>query len=211
MADSVPSERTPSERAERAAADRGERTPPHNLDAERSVLGGILIRNDTYNHAAALIDGDDFYRDAHRRIFNAMVELNERGDAIDLITLKEALTRTGEIEDVGGVAYLARLLDGVPKATNVEHYATIVKEKSTLRALIASLQDSLQEAYAGAEDADEILDTAEKRVFEVADKRIRTGFIPIADLVQDSFDTLSKLQQHRGLVSGVPTAFTSLA
>ena len=107
MADSVPSERTPSERAERAAADRGERTPPHNLDAERSVLGGILIRNDTFNHAAALIDAGDFYRDAHRRIFDAMVELNERGDAIDLVTLKEELTRTGEIEDVGGAAYLA--------------------------------------------------------------------------------------------------------
>jgi len=210
MADSVPSERTPSERAERAAADRGERTPPHNLDAERSVLGGILIRNDTYNHAAALIDSGDFYRDAHRRIFDAMVELNERGDAIDLVTLKEALTRTGEIEDVGGVAYLARLVDGVPKATNVEHYATIVKEKSTLRALISRAQEILQEAYAGSEDAEEILDSAERRIFEVADKRIRTGFIPIADLVQESFDTLSKLQQHRGLVSGVPTGFTEL-
>jgi replicative DNA helicase len=215
MADPVPSERTVdrdtrSERAERAAADRGERTPPHNLDAERSVLGGIMIRNETFNHAAALIDAGDFYRDAHRRIFNAMVELNERGDAIDLITVKEVLTRSGEIEDVGGVAYLARLLDGVPKATNVEHYAEIVKEKSTLRSLISSLHDSLEEAYAGAEDADEILDGAEKRVFEVADKRIRTGFIPISDLVQDSFDTLSKLQQHRGLVSGVPTGFTEL-
>jgi replicative DNA helicase len=210
MADSVPSERTPSERAERAAADRGERTPPHNLDAERSVLGGILIRNETYNHAAAIIDSGDFYRDAHRRIFDAMVELNERGDAIDLITLKEALTRTQELEDVGGVAYLARLVDGVPRATNVEHYATIVKEKSTLRALITRAQEILQEAYAGAEDAEEILDSAERRIFEVADKRIRTGFVPIADLVQDSFDTLSKLQQHRGLVSGVPTGFTEL-
>ncbi len=98
----------------------------------------------------------------------------------------------------------------MPRATNVEHYAAIVKEKSTLRALITSAHDILQEAYAGAEDADEILDGAEKRIFEVADKRIRTGFIPIADLVQGSFDTLSKLQQHRGLVSGVPTGFTEL-
>src|SRR5262245_44222139 len=118
MADSVPSEHaanadrdTRGERAERAAADRGERTPPHNLDAERSVLGGILIRNDTYNHAASVIDAGDFYRDAHRRIFDAMVELNERGDAIDLVTLKEVLARRNELEDVGGVAYLARLVD----------------------------------------------------------------------------------------------------
>jgi replicative DNA helicase len=216
MADSAPSERTSSdrdtraERTERAAADRGDRTPPHNLDAERSVLGGILLRNDTFNHAAAVIDAGDFYRDAHRRIFEAMVELNERSDAIDLITVKEALTRTGEIDDVGGAAYIARLVDGVPKATNVEYYASIVKEKSTLRSLISGLHESLEEAYAGSEDADEILDGAEKRVFEVADKRIRSGFIPISDLVQESFDTLSKLQQHRGLVSGVPTGFTEL-
>ena len=144
MADSVPSERsvsdrdTRADRAERAGAERGDRTPPHNLDAERSVLGGILLRNDTFNHAAGVIDAGDFYRDAHRRIFESMVELNERGDAIDLITLKESLTRTGELEDVGGVGYIARLLDGVPRATNVEHYAAIVKEKSTLRSLITS-------------------------------------------------------------------------
>ncbi len=208
--ESASSDRTPSGRAERGASDRGERTPPHNLDAERSVLGGILLRNDTFNHAAAVIDSGDFYRDAHRRIFEQMVELNERGDAIDLVTLKEALTRTAELEDVGGVAYLARLVDGVPRATNVEHYANIVKEKSTLRSLIASAHDILQEAYAGADDADEILDGAERRIFEVADKRIRTGFVPLADLVQESFDTLSKLQQHRGLVSGVPTGFAVL-
>jgi replicative DNA helicase len=187
-----------------------ERTLPHNLDAERSVLGAILLRNDTFNHAAAVIDAGDFFRDAHRRIFNAMVELNERGDAIDLVTVKDLLTRTGELEDVGGVAYIARLVDGVPRATNVDHYARIVKEKSTLRALITSASEILQEAYAGAEDADEILDAAEKRIFEVADKRIRTGFVPISSLVQESFDTLSKLQQHRGLVSGVPTGFTEL-
>ncbi len=187
-----------------------ERTAPHNLEAERSVLGGILLRNDTYNHAAAIIDAGDFYRDAHRRIFNAMVELSERGDAIDLVTLKEALARSGELDEAGGVGYISRLVDGVPRTTNVEHYATIVKEKSTLRALITSASQILEEAYEAADDADEILDAAEKRIFEVADKRIRTGFVPLSALVQESFDTLSKLQQHRGLVSGVPTGFTEL-
>ncbi|HEY8549413.1 MAG TPA: replicative DNA helicase [Vicinamibacterales bacterium] len=187
-----------------------ERTLPHSLDAERSVLGAILLRNETFNHAAAIIDANDFFRDAHRRIFNAMVQLNERGDAIDLVTLKEALTRSGELDEVGGVAYIARLIDGVPRATNVEHYATIIKEKSTLRSLITSANEILQEAYAASEDADEILDSAEKRIFEVADKRIRTGFVPLSALVEESFDTLSKLQQHRGLVSGVPTGFTEL-
>src|SRR5918996_5770136 len=107
-----------------------ERTLPHSLDAEKSVLGAILIHNDSFNHAAELIDAHDFFRDAHRRIFNRMVALSERGDAIDFITLKEELTRAGELDDVGGPAYIASLADGVPRATNVEYYARIVKEKS---------------------------------------------------------------------------------
>src|SRR5215470_8235330 len=105
-----------------------ERTLPHNLEAEKSVLGAILIHNDAFNHAAELIDSRDFFRDAHRRIFERMVALSERGDAIDFITLKEELTRGGDIEEVGGPAYLASLTDGVPRSVNVEYYARIVKE-----------------------------------------------------------------------------------
>jgi replicative DNA helicase len=193
-----------------AESAQSERTLPHNLDAERSVLGAILLRNDTFNQAAEVIDADDFFRDAHRRIFNAMVALNERSDAIDLITLKETLARAGELDEVGGPAYIARLVDGVPRATNVEYYAKIIKEKSTLRALITHAQQIVQEAYEADQDADEILDHAEKRIFEVADKRIRGGFVPLSALVQGSFDTLTKLQQHRGLVTGVPTGFADL-
>jgi replicative DNA helicase len=193
-----------------AESAQSERTLPHNLEAERSVLGAILLRNDTFNQAAEVIDADDFFREAHRRIFNAMVALNEQADAIDLITLKEALVRTGELEAVGGPAYIARLVDGVPRATNVEYYARIIKEKSTLRALISNAHQILEEAYEGEQDADEVLDQAEKRIFEVADKRIRSGFVPLSALVQGSFDTLTKLQQHRGLVTGVPTGFTDL-
>jgi replicative DNA helicase len=193
-----------------AESAQSERTLPHNLDAERSVLGAILLRNDTFNQAAEFIDADDFYRDAHGRIFNAMVALNERSDAIDLITLKEALARAGELDAVGGPAYIARLVDGVPRAANVEYYAKIIKEKATLRALIANAQQIVQEAYEAEQDADEVLDHAEKRIFEVADKRIRGGFVPLSALVQGSFDTLTKLQQHRGLVTGVPTGFSDL-
>ena len=110
-----------------------ERTLPHNLEAERSVLGAILVHNDAFNLAAQVIDSGDFYRDAHRRIFDRMVALNERHDAIDFVTLKEELSRGGELDEVGGPAYIASLADGVPRATNVEYYARIVKEKSTLR------------------------------------------------------------------------------
>ena len=115
-----------------------ERTLPHNLEAERSVLGAILLHNDAFNLAAEVIDSVDFFRDAHRRIFGKMVKLAERGDAIDLVTLKEELGRSGELDEVGGPAYLPALVDGVPRSTNVEHYARIVKEKATLRSLIFS-------------------------------------------------------------------------
>ena len=113
-----------------------DRTLPHNLEAEKSVLGAILIHNEAFNHAAELIDARDFFRDAHRRIFDKMVALSERGHAIDFVTLKEELGRAGELEEVGGPAYIASLADGVPRSANVEYYARIVKEKSTLRSLI---------------------------------------------------------------------------
>jgi replicative DNA helicase len=187
-----------------------DRTLPHNLEAERSVLGAILIHNDAFNHAAELIDAHDFFRDAHRRIFNKMVALSERGDAIDLVTLKDELQRSSELEDVGGPAYIASLADGVPRSANVEHYARIVKEKSTLRNLIHSANRILSTAYEAEQDADLILDDAEKAIFEIAEDRIREGFVPLRDLVQSSFATIEKLQQHKGMVTGVPTGFVDL-
>ena len=187
-----------------------ERTLPHNLDAEKSVLGAILIQNEAFNHAAELIDSKDFFRGAHARIFEKMVVLSERGDAIDFITLKEELTKSGEIEDVGGPAYLASLADGVPRSANVEYYARIVKEKSTLRSLIYSANKILTEAYEAEQEPDVLLDEAERQIFSIAEDRIRAGFVPLRDLVQGSFATIEKLQQQKGLVTGVPTGFIDL-
>src|SRR5258705_13484147 len=118
--------------------DVAERTLRHNLEAERSVLGAILLHSDAFNLAAEVIKPEVFFRDAHRRIFNKMANLSERGEAIDLVTLKEELGRSGEIDEVGGPAYITALVDGVPRSTNVEHYARIIKEKATLRKLIFS-------------------------------------------------------------------------
>src|SRR3954468_15399079 len=109
-----------------------ERSLPHNLEAEPSVLGAILLHNDAFNLAAEVIDSNDFFRDAHRRIFDKMVKLSERNDAMDLVTLKEELGRSGDLDEVGGPAYISALIDGVPRSTNVEHYARIIKEKATL-------------------------------------------------------------------------------
>jgi len=187
-----------------------ERTLPHNLEAERSVLGAILLHNDAFNLAAEVIDSDDFFRDAHRRIFDKMVKLAERNDAIDLVTLKDELARAGEIDEVGGPAYIAALVDGVPRSTNVEHYARIIKEKATLRNLIFSANRILSTAYEGAEDADVILDQAEHAIFAIADDKVRDGFVSLRDLARSSFETIEKLHAHKELVTGVPTGFTDL-
>ena len=187
-----------------------ERTLPHNLEAERSVLGAILVHNDAFNMAAQVIDGRDFYRDAHRRIFDRMVTLSERNEAIDFVTLKEELSRGGELDDVGGPAYIASLVDGVPRATNVEYYARIVKEKATLRNLIYAANKILTNAYEADQESDLILDEAESAIFAVADDRLKAGFVPMRDLVKENFPKIELLFQHKRLVTGVPTGFVDL-
>jgi len=187
-----------------------ERTLPHNLEAERSVLGSILLHNEAFNLAAEVIDSTDFYRDAHRRIFDKMVKLAERNDAIDLVTLKEELGRSGDLDEVGGPAYITALVDGVPRSMNVEHYARIIKEKATLRNLIFSANKILATAYQGEEDADVILDQAEHAIFAIADDKVRDGFVSLRDLAQSSLDTIEQLHARKELVTGVPTGFTDL-
>jgi replicative DNA helicase len=187
-----------------------QRTLPHNLEAERSVLGAILVHNDAFNLAAQVIDSGDFYRDDHRRIFNCMVALNERNAAIDFVTLKEELSRGGELDTVGGPAYVAGLADGVPRATNVEYYARIVKEKSTLRSLIFAANKILTNAYEADQEADVILDEAEGSIFAVADDRLKAGFIPMRDLVKESFPKIEQLFEQKRLITGVATGFADI-
>jgi replicative DNA helicase len=187
-----------------------ERTLPHNLEAERSVLGAILIQNDSYNLAAELLHPEDFYRDAHRRIFDKIINLAERGTAVDFVTLKEELARAGELEAVGGPAYVASLVDGVPRATNVEYYAKIVKEKSVLRKLIGAANTILLDAYEADQDAAEILDRAEHSIFQIAEGRIRTGFMSMYDIAQQSVEAIQKAHEEKKLITGVPTGFDDL-
>lgn len=187
-----------------------DRTLPHNLDAERSVLGAILIDNNAINHAVENVGAADFFRVAHRMIFEAMIGLNQFNNPIDLITLSDQLNRSGHLEDAGGAAYISQLTDGVPRAVNVQHYAKIVKEKSTLRALIQSANSVLTRAYEGEADADIQLDEAERSIFEIADGRMRSGFVRVGQLVENSYQMLEKLSQQRGTVTGVPTGFKDL-
>jgi replicative DNA helicase len=196
--------------ADTATVPAAERTLPHNLEAERSVLGAIIVHNDAFNVAAELIDSKDFFRDAHGHVFDTMVGLNERGQAIDLVTLKDELTRAGHLERVGGAAYIAALADGVPRSTNVEHYARIVKERATLRNLIGSANKIAGMAYKAEQDADTVLDRAEQEIFAIAEDRIHTGFVPLKELVEDSFATIEKLQEQKGHVTGVPSGFSDI-
>jgi replicative DNA helicase len=187
-----------------------ERTLPQNLDAERSVLGAILLRNDAINAAVEVLQPEDFYREAHQLLLEHMIQLSERGAAIDLVTLAESLSRGDALEKVGGPAYITRLVDGVPRTTNVEYYAQIVKEKSTLRRLITEASKIASDAYDADRDASEILDEAERSIFSIADARIGQGFTPLSDLVDSALDTVEKLQQFKSLVTGVPTGFYDL-
>jgi replicative DNA helicase len=187
-----------------------ERTLPHNLEAERSVLGAILIDNESFNIAASVIDARAFFRDAHRRIFERMVALAERSQPIDLVTLKEELERAGEVEEVGGPAYIASLVDGVPRSTNVEYYAKIVKEKATLRSLIFSANKILSNAYEADQEADLILDEAESAIFSVAEDRIKAGFVAMRDLVKESFPKIEQLFEHKSFITGISTGFTEV-
>ena len=187
-----------------------ERTLPHNLEAERSVLGAILVHNDAFNLAVQVIDSRDFYRDAHRRIFEKMIALNDRGQAIDFVTLKEELSRSGDLDDSGGPAYISSLADGVPRATNVEYYARIVKEKSTLRNLIYAANKIVTNAYEADQESDLILDEAESAIFAVADDRLKAGFVPMATLVKESFPKIEQLFEQKRLITGVPTGFVDM-
>ena len=187
-----------------------DRNVPHSVDAERSVLGAILLENTAINRAQEILKDTDFYRDPHRRIFKVMGALSERATAIDPVTVKEELTRSGELEAVGGPAYIASLLDGVPHSSNVEHYAKIVKEKAILRALIDAGGRIVTTAYEASQDVDEILDQSERLVFQIAQDQMRAGFVPLRTIADQSLKTIERLSEHRELVTGLPTGFPTL-
>jgi replicative DNA helicase len=174
------------------------------------VLGAVLVDNAAFNSAAEVLTRNDFYREAHRRIFEAMATLAERSQPIDLVTLKDELTKASALEGVGGAAYLASLLDGVPRITNVEHWSRIIKEKAVLRNLIHASTRIVQECYEAEDDPALLLDRAEKAIFDIAEHRIRQGFVGIREIVKESFRTIDQLSQSKELVTGIPTGFVDL-
>jgi replicative DNA helicase len=187
-----------------------ERPMPSNLDAERSILGAILLDNNALNTAIEALKPDDFFIPQHRSIFNQMMALGEAQHAIDLVTLTEELHRRGELESSGGAPYLASLVDGVPRVSNVEHYARIVKEKAMLRNLIHATHNIQQHAFDGEDGADTILDNAESSIFALAEDRVKAGLLPIKDIVRDNFERLEKIFREGKSVTGVSTGYGEL-
>jgi replicative DNA helicase len=187
-----------------------ERPLPQNLDAERSVLGAILLDNHALNMAVEKLKPEDFFLDQHRRIFNQMIELAEAQQAIDLVTLSDLLARKGELESAGGAAYIAQLVDGVPRVSNLEHYAHIVKQKSLLRSVIHAAHGIQQTALEAEEDADAVLDQAESTIFQIAEDRVRSGLVSMKDVVQESIARLERVMAEGKRITGLATGYSQL-
>ena len=186
------------------------KVPPQNLEAEQSVLGGILLDNAAMNAVIEVLEAKDFYSEAHRRIFQAALELSDRSEPCDLITLSNILKEKKQLDTVGGAAYLATLVDSVPSAANVTYYARIIKEKSVLRRLIGTATDILNRSYHAGQEVDRILDEAEHAIFEISENKIRPSFYPLKEILKDSFKTIERLYEKKELVTGVPTGFDKL-
>ncbi len=181
---------------------------PANLEAERSVLGAILLDPASLNFVVPILDADDFFPDSHRRIYGAMRELSERSSEIDVLTLKEELDRAGAIDKVGGASYLTALLDGVPDVGNVEHYAKIVKEKATLRRLIRAGQRIVRDGLAGERGAEDLLSEATGEIFDIAEGSVQGGFEPIGQVVTRNLEIIEEARGRQGMLSGLATGFT---
>lgn len=181
---------------------------PSNVEAERSILGAILLDNSVCNQAIELLRRDDFFLDSHRRIFDKMIALTERIMPIDLVTLREELLRVGEFEQIGGATYLSSLIDGVPRTDTIEPYAKIVKSKSMLRKLITASNQIIALAFEEEDEAEMIVDKAEQMIFQIAEDRARVGFQYVGDVAHRRLEQIEQMAGRPEMITGVPTGFT---
>ena len=187
-----------------------QRIPPNNIEAEQSVLGAMLLDKEAISTATEFITGDDFYREAHKEIFEAIVDIYNRGEPVDLITLTEKLKTRNTLEAVGGITFLTNLMDAVPTTHNVKYYAKIVEDKSLLRKLIKSSNEIIQKSYQAEEDIGEIIDDAEKGIFNISLNRSTQGFVHLKNILNANFDRIEQLYLNKGKITGVPTGFHDL-
>jgi replicative DNA helicase len=187
-----------------------DRVPPHNIDAERSVLGAMLLDADAIARVVEVLDEDAFYNGAHRQIYRAILTLFDRNEGVDILTTVEMLRKQGGIESVGGASYLAELLDAVPTSANVEYYARIIREKAILRSLIGACTHVITEAYEETGEPDDLLDNAEQRIFDIAENKLSAPVVPVKDLLVQSMERLENIARERSGVTGIPTGFKEL-
>jgi len=186
------------------------KTPPHSLEAEKTVLGGILVNNENLNVVLSIISPEDFYKESNCKIIEKIIFLVDKGLPVDLLSLSEELGRAGALDEVGGASYLSSLMDGVPKSLNIEYHARIIKEKALLRRLILSSAKIISSSYEQKEDADELLNEAQTAIIEVAEQRVKPGFIPLNMLTKPTLDMIKNLSERREAVTGVPSGFRDL-
>ena len=190
--------------------DKIERVPPQSLEAERAVLGGMLLEAEAMTRAVEIVTAEAFYRPAHQRICQAMVALFMRREPIDAMTLADELQKAGSLEQVGGMAYLTDLVDSVPTAANIEYYAKIVLDKYILRQLISASSEIAGESYRGGENADSLLDWAEQKIFKISEYRVSQGFAHIKDILKDRFEEIQRIHETRESVTGLSSGFIDL-
>ncbi len=186
------------------------RVPPQNIDAERSVLGALMLDKDSIIKVANLIRNGDFYKDDHNLIYEAMVELYEQREPIDLLSLSNRLEEKGQLEKIGGSSYLTSLVNSVPSSSNITHYAKVVQKKSTLRKLILTASEIVELGYKESEDVEKILDEAEQKLFGVSQKYIKQDFVPIKSILEAAFDRIDELHKGDHKLRGIPSGFPDL-
>jgi replicative DNA helicase len=186
------------------------KTPPHSQETEKTVLGGILVNNKNLNVVLSLVSPEDFYKDANRQILERMSALVDKGLPIDLLTLTDELQKSGILDEAGGAAYLSSLMDGVPKSLNIEYHARILKEKALLRRLITSSAKIISSSYEQKEDADLLLEEAQAAIIDVAEQRVRPGFVPVNALTTPAVENIDALRHRQQAVTGIPSGFRDL-
>jgi len=184
--------------------------PPQNIEAEQAVLGAVFLEPKSIEIAMKYIASEDFYRQAHQRVFACIMGLHEQGKAVDLVTVSEDLSSKQLLEEVGGVTYLAELASSVPTSANIEYYAEIVAKRSTLRRLISTGTDIVQEGYTRQDDVDDLLDDAEKRILEIARRKNDRPFQNIQDVLMGAYDKIEVLHNRKGSITGIPTGYNAL-
>lgn len=184
--------------------------PPHNIEAEQATLGSLLIHKDALIKIADVVAADDFYVNKHRLIFESMLDLYAKHEPIDILSLSNRLIEKGQLDEIGGRAYLVELANTVPTASNIVSYAEIVKKKSTLRRLITAGHDIVKEGYNEDEDLTTTLDKAEKALYSVSHTYLKQNFVPVQDIMTAAFDRIDELHRESGKLRGIPTGFTDL-